>query len=431
MKPAERRPACEEMVESGREKKYQTKAFLLMPIMFNVGALLGPLFGGWLQDPVHTFPDVFGPGSRLGGVDGVGWMLKFPYALPNLLNGLLLFIAVLLVIFGLEEVCCIVTRSSYILSLTPFQTHMDRKHLPDHGLKFGRSVARIICLRPRESPYSCLEDNSHDLELSTLPESSNETGLETSSKPQLRPKLPLCGLLRRNVLATFLAHGLMAGHISAFQNLWFLFLSTPRFDSANPKPLNHTPRPPIFFTGGLGLSPIFIGTAIGLNGFIGLMLQFGVYSWITSKLGVVHTYRYALAVFPLTYAIAPFLSLLPTSSASPHAADGPWIWLGICTLLLVVVTGRTFAQPSSLLLINNCTPHPSVLSTVHSIAQSLSAGCRTLGPLIFSSLYGEGLKIGVVGMAWWILMVEAFAAFGASWLLYEGNGHEVQLEGDL
>ena len=91
--------------ENVKEKRYQTKAFLLMPIMFNVGALLGPLFGGALQDPVNTFPGVFGKGNRFGGIDGVGWMVRYPYALPNLMNGLLLFVAVLLVVFGLEEVC--------------------------------------------------------------------------------------------------------------------------------------------------------------------------------------------------------------------------------------------------------------------------------------------------------------------------------------
>lgn len=87
-----------------REKKYQTKAFLMMPIMFNVGILCGPLLGGWLQDPVHTFPHALGPGTKLGGTDGVGWMLEYPYALPNLFNACLLFIALLLVILGLEEV---------------------------------------------------------------------------------------------------------------------------------------------------------------------------------------------------------------------------------------------------------------------------------------------------------------------------------------
>lgn len=88
-----------------KEKKFQTKAFLLMPIMFNVGILLGPVLGGVLQDPVRSFPGAFGPGSTLGGEKGVAWMLRYPYALPNLINGILLLMALVLVVFGLEEVC--------------------------------------------------------------------------------------------------------------------------------------------------------------------------------------------------------------------------------------------------------------------------------------------------------------------------------------
>lgn len=87
-----------------REKKYQTKAFLISPVMVNFGILLGPLLGGWFQDPVHTFPRVFGPASKLGGTKGVGWMLKYPYALPNLLNAFLLLVALLSVILDIEEV---------------------------------------------------------------------------------------------------------------------------------------------------------------------------------------------------------------------------------------------------------------------------------------------------------------------------------------
>ncbi|CAD6439531.1 e7f4f5d5-c807-4f6f-947c-2df76a2855a4 [Sclerotinia trifoliorum] len=393
-----------------REKKYQTKAFLLMPIMFNVGVLFGPLLGGWLQNPVHTFPRAFGPGSKLGGIEGVGWMLKYPYALPNLLNALLLFVSLFLVILGLEE------------------THMDRQHLSDPGLKLGRFMARIICCRPRQSQYAPLEveDNFHDIEMTMPPEYTKET--KNSYKP--RAKLPFRRILRRNIIATMVAHGLIQGHTSAFQNLWFLFLSTPRFDPTRPNPPDYTPHPPFFFTGGLSLSPVIIGTAIGIIGAMGLTLQFGVYSWVTHRLGVLYAYRYALALFPFAYALAPFLALFPTKSESPHAADGPWIWIGIYSLLLLIVTGRTFALPSSLILINNCTPHPSVLSTIHGIAQSVSAGARTLGPLVFSAVYGQGLKKGVVGMAWWILMIEAFVAFGASWLVYEGNGHEIRLEED-
>lgn len=76
----------------------------MMPITYNVGVLIGPLMGGWLQDPVHTFPRIFGSHTKLGGSDGVHWMRVFPYALPNLLSAGFLFVSVILVILGLEEV---------------------------------------------------------------------------------------------------------------------------------------------------------------------------------------------------------------------------------------------------------------------------------------------------------------------------------------
>lgn len=75
-----------------------------MPFTFNVGILVGPLMGGWLQNPVQLYPKVFGPGSRLGGKDGVAWMLTYPYALPNLVTASILALATLLCVLGLEEV---------------------------------------------------------------------------------------------------------------------------------------------------------------------------------------------------------------------------------------------------------------------------------------------------------------------------------------
>lgn len=97
------------------EKKYQPKAFLVMPVTFNVGVLIGPLLGGWLQDPVHTFPPTFGPHSVFGGEHGVGWMKTFPYALPNLISSMFLLSSVMLVFLGLEEVSL---RICYLSKLT-------------------------------------------------------------------------------------------------------------------------------------------------------------------------------------------------------------------------------------------------------------------------------------------------------------------------
>ena len=99
-----------------REKKHQTKAFVLMPIMCNFGVLVGPLIGGWLQDPYHTFPHAFGPRSRFGGKDGIGWMLKYPYALPNIVCALLLTLCLLLVVLGLEEVGAVFSNKDALVA---------------------------------------------------------------------------------------------------------------------------------------------------------------------------------------------------------------------------------------------------------------------------------------------------------------------------
>lgn len=87
------------------EKKYQSRAFLLLPMCFNIGVIIGPILGGSLADPVHSFPGIFGPGSFLGGKNGIWWMQHWPYALPNVLSAIFIFASMIAVFLGLDEVC--------------------------------------------------------------------------------------------------------------------------------------------------------------------------------------------------------------------------------------------------------------------------------------------------------------------------------------
>ena len=283
----------------------------------------------------------------------------------------------------------------------------------------------ILC-RPHKNKYARI----HDQQFSQIDQEWSEPAKQIEKVIKPRPKLPLSQLVRRNVLLTFLVHGLIAGHLGGFVTLLFLFLSTPRFDPAIQGQSNSVQSLPFSFTGGLGFLPTGVGAAIGMTGLMGLLLQFGVYSWVTSKAGVLYSFRLSLALFPIAYGLAPYLVLLPTKSEQSDTTDGIWVWAGIIVFLTIIMAGRTFAQPFALILVNNCTPHPSALSTVHGIAQSVSAGARTIGPLIYSFLYGQGLKDGMVGLAWWILSIQALVAFGASWLVYEGTGHDIRLDGD-
>ncbi len=78
-----------------REKKYQSRAFLLLPMTFNIGVIIGPILGGILSDPAGSYPELFG---------NVEFFKRFPYALPNLLSAFILFCAWMSIWFGLEEV---------------------------------------------------------------------------------------------------------------------------------------------------------------------------------------------------------------------------------------------------------------------------------------------------------------------------------------
>jgi hypothetical protein len=80
------------------EKKYQSRAFLLLPMTFNIGIIVGPILGGILSDPAGSYPDLFG---------NITFFQKFPYALPNIVSAGFLSLALIGVSLFLEEVCCI------------------------------------------------------------------------------------------------------------------------------------------------------------------------------------------------------------------------------------------------------------------------------------------------------------------------------------
>jgi len=393
-----------------KEKRYQPKAFLVLPVTFNLGVLIGPVLGGWLQSPVPTFPGLFGKNSVFGGADGVQWMLKYPYALPNLVFFNVFVFSICLVKFGLEE------------------THMERRHLPDRGLQIGRTFARFMMNKfwRRDTTQYQEIDHATDIELDTQHQHQRNISLisNTSTTPKRRQKLPYRRIFTPNVCFTFLAAALTHIHVATFQTFWYLFLSTPR------APLDQQ-HLPLSFSGGLGLPPSTVGFAIGIIGVIGLSLQFGVYSRVIARLGVVNTFRLFTAItFPVVYLAAPYLAVVPTTSAPPAPANGPAVWLAIASLLFVQVLGRTFVLPITQILVNNCTPHPSALASVHGLASSITSGARTLGPVVWTSLYAVGLERGIVWLAWWTLAAEAALAAGAGWLLREGTGHEIWLEGD-
>lgn len=187
---------------------------------------------------------------------------------------------------------------------------------------------------------------------------------------------------------------------------------------------------PFVFTGGLGMLPQSVGFATAILGVIGMLLQFTIYPSINGRLGTAKSYQYFLSLFPVAYALAPYISLAPSTTSPPGQANGPWVWFGIVLVLFCQVTARTFTLPTSIILLNNCSPHPSVLGTIHGIGQSVSSAFRTIGPIFSGAWHGTGLDIGMVGFAWWLIALVSIFGCIAAIFVYEGSGHEILLPGE-
>jgi hypothetical protein len=298
------------------------------------------------------------------------------------------------------------------------------------GRQIGHWFLQVMFRRKDSHSYSALptEDNPN----STM----EDIQLQPSSKPsQPKPRphrrLPFRRIFTRNVIITLSAHGILASHLGTFNSLWFILLSTPRFDPAHPSPPTHTRQSlPFHFTGGLSLPPAKIGLALSILGIIGISIQLLLYPKLSARLGSARSYQLSLLLFPITYSLTPYVVLLPSSTTPPAPSGGALIWIGITTLLAIQTFARTFALPGTTILVNNCCPHPSVLGTIHGLSQSVSSGTRTLGPALAGWVYGRGLNMGIVGLAWWGMAVDACLGAIVGWFVREGSGHEILLEGE-
>lgn len=407
--------------ETVQDKKYQQRAFVLLPMTFNIGIIIGPIMGGLLADPARSYPNVFGK---------VELFRQFPYALPNLFSAFFLLLAAVSAWLCLEET----------LDARVGRVDWGREAGKKIGSALGAFFSRLRRRSNHHDVYERLATN-HDDDgnasfemMSPPPPSSSPPSPQEASppaaprRPRYTQRLPFRRIFTRNVTLTLLAHSMLALHTGTFNSLWFVFLSTPVYDPAQPGAPKQ--RLPFVFTGGLGLPPAKVGLAMSILGVCGITLQLFAYPTVSARLGTVRCLRTFLLCFPVAYLLAPFLALVPSSAPPPAAKAGVAMWASILFVLLWHVVGRTFALPNGTVLVNNCSPHPSVLGTLHGLAQSCVSAARTVGPVLCGYLYGQGLSRGVVGAAWWGLSGFAVLGWMASWLIREGNGHEIWLEGD-
>jgi len=384
------------------ERRYHSRAFLLLPLAFNVANIFGPIFGGLLADPAHVFPRLFGPGSTFGGRGGVGWMLAFPYAAPNLLSALLLFADAALVFFCLRET----------LPGLRYERDRGRELFESAKLRVHRLVFRrfgYAMVGKGHGPATTVDDDldlsSSSLNLPMTPIPPGTPSKEHESRDGVPPTAAI--FTTPNVLMVLLTVAIFDFQMGGFASLWLVFLSSSRRQPTDPIQL------PFKFTGGLAFPPSTLGMAMAILGILGIILQVTMYPSLNARFGLLKSTRVSLFVFPAAYLLAPYLSL---------AVASPWaLWCGITVVLLLQVGARTFAMPGTILLINNSAPHPRLLGTIHGLGASTSSAFRTIGPIIAGSWYARGLEMGTVGYAWWWLSAASVLGCVASLWAKDGS----------
>ncbi|UKZ48955.1 hypothetical protein TrVGV298_003192 [Trichoderma virens] len=244
------------VAEMVTEKELQPRAFSIMPLVWSLGSVVGPAFGGFFAQPAKQFPGLFG---------NIELFKTFPYLLPNLLATVFFLISAASATFFLKE------------------TLADKKEHKDWGFAAGPFVdgeATAPLVPSRVTPKKA-----------TAPKAP--TGMKEVFSYQTTVNL---------ISYTFLAF-----HSVAYDQNITVFLDYPVI----PRTPENT-KFPFYFTGGFGLSSGTIGTLFTIYGITCGLIQFLIYPPMVNRYGVLNCFKVVSVMTPFVYFITPYTSLLPT-----------------------------------------------------------------------------------------------------------------------
>ncbi|GAM85143.1 hypothetical protein ANO11243_031470 [Dothideomycetidae sp. 11243] len=362
-------------------KELQPRAFSVMPLVWNVGSVFGPMLGGALANPKRRSPEDPMP-------DNPTLLDRYPYCIPNL-----------------------VAAAFFMESL---ETKRDRR---DIGREVGKRLAGVFYrvyyrLRTWNLPTDDPE-RERLLKPSNRPHHGGDeegaTGVPEPKKlKEPPPSIREC--LTPQTVLNLVCYTLLATHNMAFDGLIPIFMHYPRQDHT---PSNPAFQPPLKFSGGYGLDSGRMGVLFTLYGVSGMIIQFFIFPPMAREYGVVRLLRVCSVAMPIIYFLVPFTALIE---------DG--IIQQIVGFLLMISKGffSTFAFPCSTILLTNSASSLRILGTLNGFAVSVSAIGRAVGPALTGAIFTLGVERGYVIAPWWTLCaIAVFAAIPVFWIV-EGAG---------
>lgn len=397
-------------------KEHQPRAYTIMPMVWCIGSIVGPMIGGALARPCISYPEIFARGTI--------WD-RYPYLLPNLFSAATVFFGVIIGLLFLDE------------------THAEKKSQRDRGREIGDYLASWFggvasCNgRGRSPEKQALLDGKQNvqyLSTSVRPGSAHSDEAlpayrSQENSPRLAPQpdtqslneAPLEPIVVRKsktftkpVIMNIISYGILAFHTMTFDQLFPVFLSTKR-------PEHPVHDIPFKFTDGFGLETKMIGVIMSVQGLYSLFSNYLIVPPVTRRLGSLRLFRILAFSYFALYLVTPYLVLLPDSMRMP----------AIYLLVIWKCTFSTMAYPSNAILLANSAPSKQVLGTINGIAASTASLCRALGPTLSGLLYSWGLQTGYSGLAWWFSgLITIVGAYLSSQITEGGPQDDVLPEED-
>lgn len=126
-----------------------------------------------------------------------------------------------------------------------------------------------------------------------------------------------------------------------------------------------------------------------------MFVQFLIFPVAARRYGVLNCYKVVAVLFPVVYAITPFIVLVPESIRMATV-----FVLMVSKLILVI-----FCFPCCTILLTNSAASLEVLGTLNGVGVSVSAVGRAAGPALVGQAFTVGVKHGYGVLPWWILTV--------------------------
>ncbi|OAA68187.1 major facilitator superfamily transporter [Niveomyces insectorum RCEF 264] len=398
------------------ERILQPRAFSIMPMVWSVGSVFGPSFGGFFARPAEQHPGLFGK---------IELLKKFPFLLPNLIACIFFLCSVIVAVLFLEET--LETRrykTDWGLALGERLTRLFRGGKPSKRSQ-RRALARAREERraeDRNRRRSFVDDEASAplLSAASLSQASLSLGdprpptsadaadhlakdaaaavavpspTRRRSHASISPSSAHKSIFTYQTTMALVAYALLALHSVAYDQVLPVFLNYPR-QSAN----DSNTKLPFKFSGGFGLSSGQIGTIFTCNALVSGFAQFVAFPPLCTRFGALRCFRWASFILPFVYFATPYTILFHNERVQYAAFMFTFIAKGCLSIV-------TF--PCVTIILTNSAPSVKVLGTLNGFATTVSGVGRAAGPAMTGAAFTWGVRHGYVVTGWFFLAIVA------------------------